>query len=50
MNFSKYKKSIIACILALSVGLGGGLLLFRQSCRRGSAYCTGADKADETVD
>lgn len=28
MNFSKYKKSIIACILALGIGLGGGYYYF----------------------
>ena len=28
MNFSKYKKSIIACVLALGIGVGGGYYFF----------------------
>ena len=28
MNFSKYKKSVIACILALGIGVGGGYYFF----------------------
>ena len=28
MTFSKYKKTVIACILALGIGVGGGYYFF----------------------